>query len=127
MALMDIGKLQPHFRGEIITPGHGGYDAARQIWNGMIDRRPAAIARCTGPADVAAAVRFAAENDLYPAIRAGGHNMAGLAMLDGGLVIDVTPMKGISVDRKAMTATAQTGHTWGTFDRGSPSAAESVG
>lgn len=117
MALMDIGKLQPHFLGEIITPGHGGYDAARQIWNGMIDRRPAAIARCTGPADVAAAVRFAAENDLYPAIRAGGHNVAGLAMLDGGLVIDVTPMKGISVDRKAMTATAQTGHTWGTFDR----------
>lgn len=114
---MDIAQLQAHFRGEVITPGHAGYDAARQIWNGMIDRRPAAIARCTGPADVAAAVRFASENDLYPAIRAGGHNVAGLAMLDGGLVIDVTPMKGISIDRKAMTATAQTGHTWGTFDR----------
>jgi FAD/FMN-containing dehydrogenase len=83
----------------------------------MIDRRPAAIARCTGPADVAAAVRFAADQDVYPAIRAGGHNVAGIASVDGGLVIDVTPMKGIMVDPIARTAMAQTGLTWGEFDR----------
>lgn len=115
--MMNIEKLKPHFRGEILTPGSAGYDSARQIWNGMIDRRPALIARCSGPADVVAAVRFAGENGVYPAIRAGGHNVAGLAMVDEGLVIDVTPMKGISVDRRSLTATAQTGHTWGSFDR----------
>jgi FAD/FMN-containing dehydrogenase len=114
---MNLGTLQPHFRGEILTPDLPGYDSARRIWNGMIDRRPAAIARCTGPADVHAAVRFAAENDIYPAIRAGGHNVAGLAMVDGGLVIDLTPMKGIVVNPKNRTAIAQTGLTWGAFDR----------
>ena len=73
---MDITALQAQFRGEILTPVSPGYEAARKIWNGMIDSRPALIARCTGPADVAAAVRFAAAHDLYPAIRGGGHNVA---------------------------------------------------
>ena len=95
---MDLDGLRRHFRGDVLTPESAGYDIARQIWNGMIDRRPAAIARCTGPADVAAAVRFATEQDIYPAIRAGGHNVAGVALVDGGLVIDVSPMKGIVVD-----------------------------
>ena len=114
---MNVESLRSQFRGDLLTPETPGYDAARRIWNGMIDRRPDVIARCTGPADVTAAVRFAAENDLYPAIRAGGHNVAGLAMIDGGIVIDVTRMKGIYVDAKRATAIAQTGLTWGEFDR----------
>ena len=113
---MDIDALRPHFRGEILTPTSPGYDAARRLWNGMIDRRPAAIARCTGPEDVAAAVRFAGREDLHPAVRAGGHNVAGLASVDGGLVIDVSPMKRIAVDPDARTAVAETGLTWGEFD-----------
>ncbi len=114
---MNLTALQSQFRGEILTPESAGYDAARKIWNGMIDRRPAAIARCTGPSDVMAAVRFAGEQDIYPAVRAGGHNVAGLAMVDDGLVIDLSQMKDIMIDTAARTAFAQTGLTWGEFDR----------
>lgn len=113
---MRVDALQSQFRGEILTPASPGYDAARRLWNGMVDRRPAAIARCTGPEDVLAAVRFAAREDLYPAVRAGGHNVAGLASVDGGLVIDVSPMKRITVDPAARTAVAESGLTWGEFD-----------
>ena len=81
---MNVDALRPEFRGEILTPEAAGYDAAREIWNGMIDRRPAVIARCTGPDDVVAAVRFAAREGLHPAVRGGGHNVAGLASVDGG-------------------------------------------
>jgi len=114
---MNLAGFASQFRGEIFTPVSPGYDSARAIWNGMVDRRPAAIACCTGVADVAAAVRFAAEQDLYPAIRGGGHNVAGLATVDDGLVIDLTRMKGITVHSASRTATAQTGLTWGQFDR----------
>jgi FAD/FMN-containing dehydrogenase len=114
---MDIKALQADFRGEILTPGSAEYEAARRVWNAMIDRRPAAIARCLGPADVRAAVQFAVEQDIHPAIRGGGHNVAGLAMIDDGLVVDLTRMKGIFVDAARRTATAQTGLTWGEFDR----------
>jgi FAD/FMN-containing dehydrogenase len=114
---MDIKSLQMHFRGEILTPGSTEYEVSRRIWNAMIDRRPAAIVRCNGPADVVAAIRFAVDQGIYPAIRAGGHNVAGLAMVDDGLVVDLTRMKGIYVDPDARTATAQTGLTWGEFDR----------
>ena len=114
---MDIKALEPLVRGEILVPGKPEYESSRRIWNGMIDRRPAAIVRCTGPADVRAAVRFCADQDIYPAIRGGGHNVAGLAMLDDGLVIDLTRMKGIFVDPTGRAATAQTGLTWGEFDR----------
>lgn len=114
---MNIQSLQAQFRGEILTPGSAEYEASRRIWNGMIDRRPAAIARCTGPADVRAAIQFAADRDLFPAIRGGGHNVAGLAMVDDGLVIDMTRMKGVYVDPASRTATAQMGLTWGEFDR----------
>lgn len=113
---MNVESLKSHFRGEILTSESAGYHEARQIWNSMIDRRPAAILRCTGPADVQAAVRFAVEQGLYPAIRAGGHNVAGTALVDDGLVIDVTQMKGITIDPVALTAVAQTGLTWGEFD-----------
>ena len=114
---MNVNALQSQMRGAVLVPGSPEYEAARTIWNAMIDRRPSAIARCTGPADVQAAVRFAADEGIYPAIRAGGHNAAGLAMLDDGLVIDVSPMKGIFVDPHSQTAVAQTGLTWGEFDR----------
>ncbi|HZE07121.1 MAG TPA: FAD-binding oxidoreductase [Gemmatimonadaceae bacterium] len=113
---MNIDGLRSEVRGEIFTPGSPGYESARQLWNAMIDRRPAAIVRCTGSHDVAAAVRFAAREQLYPAIRAGGHNVAGLASVDGGLVIDVSQMKRITVDPVARTATSETGLTWGEFD-----------
>jgi FAD/FMN-containing dehydrogenase len=83
----------------------------------MIDRRPTAIVRCSGPADVRAAVQFAADQGIYPAVRGGGHNPAGTATVDDGLVIDVSPMKGIFVDPASRTAIAQTGLTWGEFDR----------
>lgn len=114
---MDIKSLRAQFHGDLITPDSLQYEAARKIWNEMIDRRPAVIARCTGPADVSAAVRFAVDQDIYPAIRAGGHNAAGLAMVDDGMVIDLARMKGVFVDPEAQTATAQMGLTWGEFDR----------
>src|SRR5690242_12929864 len=81
---MNLAALRSQLRGQILVPGCAGYDSARRLWNAMIDRRPAAILRCTGAKDVAAAVRFAASEDLYPAIRAGGHNVAGLASIDEG-------------------------------------------
>ncbi len=84
----------------------------------MIDRRPAAIARCRTPEDVEAVVRFAAEQNIFPAIRGGGHNAAGLAMVNDGLVIDVSQMKGISIDLANLKVVAETGLTWGEFDRG---------
>jgi FAD/FMN-containing dehydrogenase len=114
---MDLTTLRPPFRGKLLTPGSAGYDDARKIWNGMIDRHPAAIAQCTGPDDVQAAVRFAVEQNIYPAVRGGGHNPAGNAMVDDGLVIDMSPMKAITVDVAKRTAVAQAGLTWGDFDR----------
>lgn len=113
---MDFDLLRSRFAGEVLTPESLGYDDARRIWNGMIDRRPAAIARCTRPEDVIEVVRFAAQQELYPAIRAGGHNVAGLAMLDGGLVIDLSRMKEMRIDEQSQLAHAQTGLTWGEFD-----------
>jgi FAD/FMN-containing dehydrogenase len=114
---MNVKDLESRFHGEILTAGSEAYEASRKIWNSMIDRRPAAIARCRTPEDVEAAVRFAAEQNIHPAIRGGGHNAAGLAMVDDGLVIDMSQMKGISVDAANLTAVAETGLTWGEFDR----------
>lgn len=116
METINIDALRTVFTGEILTPQSPAYDAARKIWNGMIDRRPAVIALCSGPEDVVKAVRFAAEFDIYPAIRAGGHNVAGWATVDGGLVIDVSQMKDIQVDVEKQLAHAQTGLNWGEFD-----------
>ncbi len=109
--------LRPAFRGELLWPGEAGYEAARRIWNGAIDRRPALIARCTGVADVLAAVRFARERELPVAVRGGGHNVAGTAVCDAGLVIDLSPMKGMRVDPAGRRAHAQPGLLWGEFDR----------
>ena len=100
-----------------MLPASAGYDAGRRIWNGAIDRRPAGIARCAGVADVVAAVRYARERDLLVAVRSGGHGVGGHALCDGGLVIDLSPMRGIRVDPAARTARAEAGVLWGEFDR----------
>ncbi|MCC6792106.1 MAG: FAD-binding oxidoreductase [Thermomicrobiales bacterium] len=102
---------------EVIVPGDAGYDAARSVWNGMIDRRPAAIARCGSTADVVEAVRFARDQGLPIAIRGGGHNAAGLAVCDDGLVIDLTRMRRVEVDPSARVARAEGGATWGDLDQ----------
>jgi FAD/FMN-containing dehydrogenase len=104
------------FRGQLIAPEDGGYEDARQVYNAMIDRRPALIARCADAEDVVAAVRFAAAHDLLLAVRGGGHNGAGLGTCDGGVVIDLSPMKAIAVDPDARTVRVQGGCTWGEVD-----------
>jgi FAD/FMN-containing dehydrogenase len=112
-----VTQLRGRMRGAVLTPDDAEYDSARQIWNAMVDRRPGAIARCTGPEDVSTAVTFARENDLVISIRGGGHNIAGLALCDDGLTIDLSQMKQVEVDAGATTANAQAGLTWGEFDR----------
>jgi FAD/FMN-containing dehydrogenase len=116
-ATTGLGPLRDSMRGPVLAPGDEGYDAARAIWNGAIDRRPACIARCAGVADVVAAVRFAREHNLLVAVRSGGHGVGGHAVCDGGLVIDLSPMKGIRVDPAARTARAEAGVLWGELDR----------
>ncbi|HEU4979559.1 MAG TPA: FAD-binding oxidoreductase [Solirubrobacteraceae bacterium] len=111
-----VEELARDFRGELIGPAHPAYDQARAVWNGMIDRRPALIARCTCNADVIAAVGFARENGLPVAVRGGGHSACGHSTCDAGLVIDLSPMKAIRVDTAARTARAEAGMTWGDFD-----------
>lgn len=103
-------------RGSITTPDDPGYDAARAVWNGMIDRYPALIAHCQTVDDVIAALAFARENGLLIAVRGGDHNVAGHATCDGGIVIDLSPMKGIEVDADGLTACAEAGVTWGELD-----------
>ncbi len=103
--------------GAVIQPGDDGYDDARAIQNGLIDRRPALIVRASGPADVIAAVSFARDNDLLLAVRGGGHNVAGNAVCDGGVVVDLTRMRSVRVDPAARTARAEGGATWGELDR----------
>ena len=112
-----VDTLRTGLGGELIRPGDAEYDSARQIFNGMIDRRPALIVRCLGPADVVTAVNFAREQGLELAVRGGGHGVAGNALCDGGLVIDLSRMKGIRVDPVSRTARAQTGLTYREFDR----------
>jgi FAD/FMN-containing dehydrogenase len=113
----DLEHLRSSISGLVIGPEDEGYDEARSIWNGAIDRRPACIARCAGVADVVAAVRSAHERDLQVAVLAGGHGVGGHALCDGGLVIDLSPMKGIRVDPVARTARAEAGVLWGELDR----------
>ena len=113
----DFEPLRTVLRGPVILPADPSYDAARAIWNGAIDRRPACIVHCTGVADVAAAVAFARERDLLVAVRSGGHGVGGHALCEDGLVIDLSPMKGIRVDPVARTARAESGVLWGELDR----------
>jgi FAD/FMN-containing dehydrogenase len=112
-----VQELSMAFGGPLLRPGDEDYDSAREIFNGMYDRRPALIARCGGVADVIAAVNFARDNGLEVAVKAGGHGVPGYASCDDGIVIDVSPMKGVFVDPEARTARAAGGVTWGEFDR----------
>jgi FAD/FMN-containing dehydrogenase len=112
-----IEKLRVTMRGAVLCPGQDGYNAARTIPNAMIDRRPAVIARCTGAADVIACVRFARDHDIVVAVRGGGHSVAGKSVCDGGIMIDLSTMKGIRVDPARRTVRAETGLTLGEFDR----------
>src|SRR5690606_22116573 len=104
-------------QGDLVRPGDAGYDDARRLYNAMIDRRPAIIARCASPADVQRAVNFAREHGLLLAVRGGGHNGAGLGSCDDGLVIDLSRMKGVQVDTAAGTVRVEGGCTWGDVDR----------
>jgi FAD/FMN-containing dehydrogenase len=112
-----LQKFRESLRGQSFCPGEPGYDAARTIPNAMIDRRPAIIARCTGAADVIACVRFAREHDVLVSVRGGGHSVAGKSVCDGGLMIDLSGMKGIRVDPAKRTVRAEPGLTLGEFDR----------
>jgi FAD/FMN-containing dehydrogenase len=115
-ATTGLERLRDSIRGPVMDPNDEGYDAARAIWNGAIDRRPACVARCTGVADVAAAVRFARDHDLEIAVRGGGHNVAGTAVCDDGVVIDLSAMRAVSVDPAGRTAWVQGGALWGDVD-----------
>ena len=112
-----IADLSARFSGVLLRPDEPGYDDARKIHNGMIDRRPALIARCLGNADIADAVNFARTRGLSLAVRGGGHNVAGRAVCDDGLMLDLSLMKGIHVDPVRRTARAQGGVTWREFNR----------
>lgn len=113
----DIRQLEAQLRGELIQPGDPRYDRARKVFNGMIDRRPALVVRCAGVADVIAAVNLAREMHLPTAIRGGGHGVAGNAVCDDGLVIDLSAMRSVRVEPGNLTARAEGGATWGDFDR----------
>jgi FAD/FMN-containing dehydrogenase len=113
----NVAELSARFSGVLLRPGEAGYDNVRQVHNGMIDRRPALIAGCVGNADIVDAVNFARTHGLELAVRGGGHNVAGRAVCDGGLMIDLSLMKGIHVDPVRRTARAQGGVTWREFNR----------
>jgi FAD/FMN-containing dehydrogenase len=104
------------FHGDVVQPQSPEYDSARKVWNGMIDRRPAYIARCTSVGDVQSALRFARQNGLLTAVRGGGHNAAGLGVCDGGVVVDLSRLRDVVVDPKRRIARAGGGATWADFD-----------
>jgi FAD/FMN-containing dehydrogenase len=112
-----LAEFEARLGGTLIRPEDAAYDEARALWNGMIDKRPGLIVRCAGTADVLASVRLAREHKLLTAVRSGGHNVAGNAMVDGGLVIDLSRMRGIWVDPKKRVARVQGGVTLGDIDR----------
>lgn len=129
LAEADVQKLGAALGGAMILPGDDAYEVTRRVWNGMIDKRPALIAQCAGVADVITAVQFARDHDLLVAVRGGGHNVAGNAVCDGGMMIDLSRLKSVRVDPSARTARAEpgaymggvrsrnsgvwTGHHWG--------------
>lgn len=113
----DSTALSATFSGQVLRPGDVEYEHARKVHNGLIDKRPALIARCRGTADVVDAINFAHAHGLEVAVRGGGHNVAGRATIDGGLMIDLTPMKGIYVDPKRRLVRAQGGATWADLNR----------
>src|SRR6266516_55597 len=112
-----VRELKSKVSGQVLLPSEPGYDEARTVWNAMIDRRPAVIVRCVSAQDVIHAVRTAREQELVLAVRGGGHNIAGNAVCEGGLMIDLTPMKSVRVDPSNRTARVEPGVTLGEFDR----------
>jgi FAD/FMN-containing dehydrogenase len=113
----EVAGLRHRFQGQVLLPGQDGYHQARQVWNAMVDRRPAMIARCTSPADVAAAVGFARAHGLELGVRCGGHSVLGLSVPEGGLMIDLTPMGSVSVDPDRRRAWVAGGALLGDLDR----------
>ena len=110
-----VEAFRASLRGPLLQPDDASYDEARVVWNGMIDRKPAGIVRCAGVADVIQAVNFVRDNQLRVSVRGGGHNITGYAVNDGGIVIDLSQMKGIRVDTSKRTARAEAGLTWGEY------------
>lgn len=113
----DIGDFRASLRGELLTPGQQGYETARHVWNGAFDRKPALIARCAGVADVIQSVNFGRTHDLVVAVRGGGHSLSGQSVCDGGLMIDLSPMKSVHVDPIARIGRLEPGVLLGQFDR----------
>ena len=111
-----VAALSRSFGGDLMRPGDAGFEETAAVWNGTVEKRPALIARCTSADDVAAAVRFAADNGVLVAVRGGGHNVAGTATCDGGLVIDLSRMNEVAVDPEARLARAGGGATWADID-----------
>ncbi len=116
MAGSDLKSELTGFAGDVLAPGDAGYDEARAVFNGMFDRKPALIARCTNADDVVAAVNLAREQSLPLSVYGGGHGVTGAAVCDDGVVVDMRPMKGADVDVKAKTVRAEGGLTWGELD-----------
>ncbi len=112
-----LAAFSDTMRGVLALPGQEGYEAARTIWNAAIDRRPALVARCQGPADIIHALKFAREQNLLVAVRGGGHNIAGNAVCEGGLLIDLSLMRSVRVDPSARLARVEAGATLADFDR----------
>ena len=112
----NIESFSATFTGRTLLPGHSDYDASRSIWNGAIDRRPAVIAACTTPAQVADAIRFAKKSGLEISVRGGGHNYAGLAVCDGGMMIHLGAMNRVVVEPSTRRATCGGGTTWADLD-----------
>src|SRR5215469_6497163 len=117
MAAMDIQGFKSAFNGMVLEPSDAAYDEARRIWNASVDKHPRFIARCSGVADVIAAVNFARANNLLTAIRGGGHNVGGRALCDDGIVIDLSGMRSVHVDSTKRTVRVQGGATLGDMDR----------
>jgi FAD/FMN-containing dehydrogenase len=113
----EVAQLAASLRGDLVTEESPEYDAVRSIWNAMVDRRPALFIRCRSASDVVRAVRFARGHELLVGVRGGGHNIAGNALADGGVVVDLSPMRGIRVDRARRTARVEPGVTLGDLDR----------
>ncbi len=117
MTSLDLQLFGATFHGDLLTPAHAGYDDACRLWNASVTKRPALIARCSGLADIIAAVDFAREHDLLTAVRGGGHNVGGRALCDDGLVIDLSRMRAVHVDPATRTVRVQGGATLGDLDR----------
>ena len=113
----DLARLRRRLAGQVLLPDEGGYHDARQVWNAMVDRKPAVIARCASPADVAAAVGFAQEQELEIGVRGGGHSVLGIAVPEDGLMVDLTPLGSVRIDPARRRAWVQGGALLGALDR----------